>query len=178
MCMIKSWPMEHLLARALLDFDLWLQSSDWKARENECVNQFAHAHLAKQITPGRVLFDFAQIGIEVAVPQLPALGRKAAVRKDLVVWSKPGMTAFDGDFRPVQAPIAIIEWKPRSNKLCAVNLDWLSQFTRAYPGCFGAVVTVDFKKSGSRLHTAAVRGGEVELDWIQGAKSRAEKTDK
>lgn len=46
------------------------QKSGRKAKENDCVNQFAHAHLAKRIAPGTVLFDLAQISIEVGVSQV------------------------------------------------------------------------------------------------------------
>ena len=165
---MSTWPVEGLLAATLVEFDLWLQSSGWRAKENDCVNQFAHAHLAKRITSGGVLFDLAQISIEVGVPQPPGWGKKKGVRKDLLIWPEPSMTTFDAQFRPVHTPIAVIEWKARKKALSEYDLDWLVQFTRAYPHCFGAAVTVDFERAGSRLHTAAVRAGVVDRNWPAG----------
>jgi hypothetical protein len=150
----------------LLEFDTWLLTTGWQAKENECVNQFAHAYLAKKIVPREVLFDLAQIGIEVSVPQPPGWGQKKGVRKDLVIWPEPGMTTFDKDFSPAHAPMAIIEWKARQSRLSQNDLDWLIRFTRAYPHCFGAAVTVDFGAVDSRLHSAAVRVGVADRDWL------------
>ncbi len=45
--------------------------SEWCGRENEAVNLYALGHLAKQVRRGTILSNLTQIGIEVAVRQLP-----------------------------------------------------------------------------------------------------------
>jgi hypothetical protein len=88
--------------------------SEWCGRENEAVNLYALGHLAKHVVPGTVLSDLTQIGIEVAVRQLPKCdehpGRRDTVRKDLVIWPTAGMTLWKTNL-PHNEPSAIMEWK-------------------------------------------------------------------
>jgi hypothetical protein len=113
-----------------------------------------------------VLYDIAQVGIEVGVPQPKGLGIKPAARKDLVIWGAPGMTTWDTKYHAWNAPIAIVEWKARKKELSDRDLNWLTGFTQHFPSCFGAAVTVDFSSSGPRIHAAAVRAGVVDRDWL------------
>ena len=94
--------------------------SDWGGRENEMVNLYAHGHLAKFVRPQTILNDLSQIGIEVAVQQLPrevllkwnpqAQKPKKDVRKDLVLWPSARMCLWK-DNVPSNEPLAIMEWK-------------------------------------------------------------------
>lgn len=88
--------------------------SEWCGRENEAVNLYAFGHLAKQVQPGTVLSDLTQIGIEVAVRQLPKCtehpGRRDTVRKDLVIWPSAGMTLWKSNL-PHNEPLTVMEWK-------------------------------------------------------------------
>lgn len=85
-------------------------SSEWCGRENEMVNLYALGHLAKHCVAGTILTELTQLGIEVAVCQLPPdpkhTGRRKTVRKDLVIWPKGRMTLW-----PQNEPLAIMEWK-------------------------------------------------------------------
>lgn len=88
--------------------------SEWCGRENEAVNLYALGHLAKQVRPGTILSDLTQIGIEVAVRQLPKCtehpGRRNTVRKDLVIWPTAGMNLWKANL-PHNEPLAVMEWK-------------------------------------------------------------------
>lgn len=73
--------MAKIIETALKELDAYLKKTDWYGRENEVVNLFAHSFLAKHV-------DMSRVGIEVSVKQLSGPGRKALVRKDLVIWRK------------------------------------------------------------------------------------------
>jgi hypothetical protein len=94
--------------------------SEWCGRENEMVNLYALSHLAKQVRPNTILSDVGQIGIEVAVRQLPkeallkwnpkAESPKKDVRKDLVIWPSARMSLWNANI-PCNEPLAIMEGK-------------------------------------------------------------------
>jgi hypothetical protein len=94
--------------------------SEWYGRENEMVNLYAWSHLAKHVRPDTILHDLGQIGIEVAVRQLPkevllkwkpkAGKPKKQVRKDLVIWPSARMSLWKA-YVPCNEPLAIMEWK-------------------------------------------------------------------
>jgi hypothetical protein len=65
---------------------------------------------------GTVLYDTAQIGIEVAVtPTINGLPEEREVqegcRKDVVIWAEPNMTVWDSDFKPCREPLSVMLWK-------------------------------------------------------------------
>jgi hypothetical protein len=82
--------LDKLIRTALTEFAADLSSRKWHGRENELVNLFTFGHLLRLGCPPRGNLDPTQIGIEVAVPQLPYWGKnpKRDVRKDLVIWPK------------------------------------------------------------------------------------------
>ncbi len=143
-------------------------------REAEAVSVFVFSCLLGVCRREADLFDPGQIGIEVAVPQpqKPGIKRKAQVRKDLVIWPNPGFTCWDGNGRPVRAPLAVLEWKrpgwlrpieeadARSHS--EYDLKWLREFTRVHAGSLGLSVHVPRTRSGNRLSVVRVVGGEAE----------------
>ena len=88
--------------------------SEWCGRENEMVSLYAFGHLVKHVRRGTILSELTQIGIEVAVRQLPPdkehPRKKKDVRKDLVIWPVPGMTLWKANI-PHNEPLAVMEWK-------------------------------------------------------------------
>jgi hypothetical protein len=80
----------------------------WCGKEHDWVNRFAHSYLL--CSPAGVLQEPGQIAIEVGVPQPPGY-IKAGTRRDLVIWPTAGLTCWDSEWRAVQHPIAIVEWK-------------------------------------------------------------------
>lgn len=135
----------------------YLQKSEWYGRENELVNLFAHSFLAAFI-------QVTQIGIEVAVKQLPRADSKVLVRKDLVVWNKPNDTVWIGGV-PLNDPAVIVEFKVNDSKKCRVNLDWLSSYTELYPHVVGFSVC-GYLKQNRRVTFARVERGKIAAEKV------------
>jgi len=160
--------LDRLIGRTLVQFENWLISSHWHGRENECVNLFAHGFLFKEIGLGQPIQDYTQVGIEVGVPQPKGIGKKAAARKDLVIWGKPNQTAFNTDWKPIHFPVSILEWKTRRKAKRNAILDsrdirWLTQMSQQNDFFIGYAVTVDFTNATRRLHTARFfRGNQAD----------------
>ena len=137
--------------RSLKEFSSFICDSDWRGKENDCVNLFAHRFLAKRIRP------IDRIGIEVAVPQLSGKGRKQAVRKDLVIWKQSGDTTWGADWKAKAVPLAILEWKVKRGPaakptISARDRAWLKAFKSKYRGFIGVCVTVAY-------------GNKTDLKW-------------
>ena len=131
------------IGKTLKEFSAFICDSDWRGKENDCVNLFAHRFLAKGVRP------IDRIGIEVAVPQLVGKGRKQAVRKDLVIWKRSGDTTWNADWKAKAVPQAILEWKVRRSpnaKAAISNRDraWLKSFKARHRAFVGVCVTVAF----------------------------------
>jgi len=136
---------------ALKEMEMHLHKSEWRGKENDCVNLFAHRFLAKRIRP------IDRIGIEVAVPQLSGKGRKQAVRKDLVIWKRGGDTTWGADWKAKAVPMAIMEWKAKRGPaakptISARDRAWLKAFKRKHRGFIGVCVTVAY-------------GNKTDLKW-------------
>ena len=131
------------IGKTLREFSAFICDSDWRGKENDCVNLFAHRFLAKRVRP------IDRIGIEVAVPQLGGKGRKQAVRKDLVIWKRSGDTTWGADWRAKACPQAILEWKVKRGPaakptISARDRAWLKAFKRKHRGFIGVCVTVAY----------------------------------
>ena len=102
---------------------------------DEIINLFAHRFLLTRLN-NRLLIDLSQIGIEVAVKQIPKAGGKKLVRKDLVIWNYPLETVW-GTGAALNSPAAILEWKTEKIAKCAMDIDWLQAYTEIYPNVLG-----------------------------------------
>jgi len=136
---------------ALKQMELHLHKSDWRGKENECVNLFAHRFLAKRVRP------IDRIGIEVAVPQLGGKGRKQAVRKDLLIWKRGGATTWGADWKAKAVPQVILEWKVKRGPgakptISARDREWLKAFKSNHRGFTGVCITVAY-------------GSKTDLKW-------------
>ena len=136
---------------ALKEMEMHLHKSEWRGKENDCVNLFAHRFLAKRVRP------IDRIGIEVAVPQLSGKGRKQAVRKDLVIWKRSGDTTWGAAWKAKAIPQAILEWKVKRGPaakptISARDRAWLKAFKRKHRGFIGVCVTVAY-------------GNKTDLKW-------------
>lgn len=157
---------DSVVRSAAESFAAELRATGWYGRENETVNLFILRHLLRECQPGRVLHDPAQIGIEVAVPQLPGANRKRQVRKDLVIWPTPGMTCWNERREPTVRPLSIIEWKVRRREMSAQDLDWLVEFSRDDRAFVGYAFLAWPRGGASMLHCARVFDGIVDPDWL------------
>jgi len=166
--------LDTLLNQAFADYYATLSTLDagWFAKEHDCVNRFAMAHLVPACASGCVLHDPAQIGIEVAVKQPRRFGKKRAVNRDIVIWEHANGTCWNQRMRPALAPLAVLEWKsqhPRQRKqTTAKDRAWLCAFTRDNLGRVGYSVFLEWAKTGV-LRTMAVsrcEGGVWQDSWF------------
>lgn len=139
------------IGKTLKEFSTFIRDSDWRGKENDCVNLFAHRFLAKRVRP------IDRIGIEVAVPQLGGKGRKQAVRKDLVIWKRSGHTTWGADWKAKAVPQAILEWKVKRGATAKPTISsrdraWLKAFKSKHRGFTGVCVTVAY-------------GNKTDLKW-------------
>ena len=102
-------------------------------------------HLVPACTPGSVLHDPAQIGIKAAVKQPGGVGSRLSAPKDVVIWPAANGNCWSPDMLPVNAPLAVLEWKCYRPGKAKQNPD-------------GGVLR--------RLSMARRRGGAWEDEWL------------
>lgn len=158
-------PALETLAHDILD-------GSWSGqREREAVSLFAFGPLLNQVDRNGFLSDSGQVGIEIAIPQVPVgdedmQRKKTQVCKDLVIWSEPHMTCWDRDGNPTKAPAAVIEWKYSQRGVYQGDVDWLKAFTDEYSNCVGYAVTADQSSSEFTLSCTRVVNGQDEPEWV------------
>ena len=95
---------DRFLSEALETFALWLKDHpEWRGKESECVNLFAHKFLFEKIEAGAAIECPTQVGIEVALKQ-PKRYKRPASNKDLVIWSKALQTTWSATWEPTHWP--------------------------------------------------------------------------
>jgi len=157
-------------------------SQDWWGRENEMVNLFAWSHLAKQVRANTIFSNVGQIGIEVAVRQLPkevllkihptSQRPKSDVRKDLVIWPSARMSLWKANL-PGNEPLAIMEWKvnhflnraahQKNRRDYLLDVEWLRE-TSARDGMrsfIGYAVLVEDTQSPKTLICTRLQNGDA-----------------
>jgi len=144
-----------IIKASLDELDAFLRQERWHGRENEIVNLYAHHFLTRQISPQGPLTEASQIGIEVAVPQITG-SRKKMVRKDLVIWPTPLMTAWS----PGAVPSVIIEWKRDDWMATRRDIEWLATFTRISPTTLGFAVCAVIREPRGIYYTE-IKTGEI-----------------
>ncbi len=128
---------QQILEQSFCELDAFLRESNWLGRENEVVNLFAHRFLADKVSKDGPFQSLRQVGIEVAVPQVTD-SSKEFVRKDIVIWPAPDMTAWPSE----RIPSAIVEWKRGTKGACKGDIAWLETFCCKYPQTLGYAVCV------------------------------------
>ena len=155
-------PWDQIIEDSLNELSCFLNSNRWRGRENEVVNLFAHRFLWSHLGEGPFV-DPSQIGIEVAVGQIPKAGAKKLVRKDLVLWNKPLETVW-GTEKVFNAPAVILEWKANRIAKCATDIEWLQAFTRLNPEVLGYSVCA-FLEQERGISFTRVAKGKVETNF-------------
>lgn len=148
----------------------------WCAKENDWVNYFVHRYLVQQCSQ-RGPLKTCQIGIEVSVPQ-PSDRKtypKPSVRRDLVIWSKCGDTAFDGDcfkknWSACKHPLAILEWtvdRPGHRKPRIVferERQWLRDYCQENRSVLGYAILIEGTCPPRKLRCHRFFGSD-EIEW-------------
>ncbi|MDZ7337874.1 MAG: hypothetical protein ONB30_04985 [candidate division KSB1 bacterium] len=153
---------DNVVRNSLTDFTNRVFTSAWWGKEREAVSLFAFGHLIKHCRPGSVLYDPAQIGIEVRVPKADSVGKKAEICKDLVIWPKPGLTCWNEN----EWPVAILEWKANQPQVSADDVAWLLAFSAKCPTFVGYAICLDLKQRNFRLSCTRVQQQKVQNEWL------------
>ncbi|HLW79181.1 MAG TPA: hypothetical protein VKU44_06230 [Terriglobia bacterium] len=122
------------------------------------------------------MFDTAQIGIEVAVPQLKKSGAKSYVCKDVVIWHRPKMTAWNQDGKGREYPQAVIEFKSLNRADAArvvqnkeheheTDITWLCETSKLATRFVGYAVLID-QRSRVTIECARANRGKVVKKWL------------
>jgi len=165
---MHSATLDDIILSALRDLTDFLGAHRWRGRENELVSLFAFGFLLRHACPP---LEPTQIGIEVAVPQVPGWSprHKADVRKDLVLWRYPEMTNWNETPGTPDPILAVLEWKSLNNIGIQErpaqkrgehqsDVDWLLRSTRAKSRMSGYAVMVD-TSAPITVTCRIVRGG-------------------
>ena len=153
---------DTIIRQALKEFTAKVFADSWWGKEREAVSLFAFGHLIKQCRPDGVLFDPAQIGIEVRVPKAARRGVKREVCKDLIVWSGPGATCWSKN----HWPIAILEWKANQPQVYADDVAWLVAFSASRPDFTGYAICLDLQRRNFRLSCTRVQNESAYSEWL------------
>jgi hypothetical protein len=162
---------DAVIRGALLAFVDGLHACDWRGKENDFVNRFAHGFLVQRCSEDSFLHHPTQIGIEVPVPQPPKVGIRPSARKDIVIWPKAWMSCWDASWRPLNKPLAILEWKVvrgrGSGRGDRRDHRWLTAFSGWEPRFVGfSVILSRLPAPRSHLTVRRYQGGKPVMDWL------------
>jgi hypothetical protein len=145
----------------------------WFAKERDCVNRFVMSQLVPACTPGSVLHDPAQIGIESAVKQPAGIGQRRTSPADIAIWATPHGNCWSPEMLPVAAPLAVLEWKcnrpGKEKQKPDDDRAWLTAFTTENLASLGYSVLVDFTEGSvlRRLTVSRCEGREWSEGWFE-----------
>lgn len=139
---------DAIVAQSLQSLARELSGGAWKGRrEREVVSLFCFGHLLSHCRPASLLYDPAQLAIEVAVPQIPGQqgltgkpGNKTQVCKDIVIWPQPRMTCWDDHGKATVRPLSVTEWKHNEKAVSTYDMSWLCAFSSEHPEFIGDAV--------------------------------------
>lgn len=158
---------DRFLEAAIGEFAEWIHGSKWLGKERDCVNVFATRFVRRAVSSKSAITNYSQVRIECGVPQPKHNDYdRPSAAKDLVIWRAPLDVAWDSDWKPVNIPWVVIEWKTRRRGRSNAVFDkhdkkWLSRFSRQNPTSLGYAVTVDFRKGRRLVHYARFRRGQM-----------------
>ncbi len=164
---------DAVIRETLLEFLGGLHACDWRGKENDFINRYAHGFLLQRCSQESFLYHPTQIGIEVAVPQPPGIGIKPAVKKDLVIWPRAWMSCWDASWRPLNKPLTVLEWKVVRGRGSgggdAHDHNWLTAFSSFEPRFVGfSVILSVLPTAKPHLTVRRYQGGKSVLDWLTG----------
>ena len=154
---------DRFLNESLEEIGAWLKVNDWRGKEYDCVNLFAHKFLFERIEPGAAIECPTQVSIECSLRQPERYARPAA-RKDLVIWGRPLQNTWSRDWEPVHSPKAVMEWKVFRDRLPRAvfaphDEEWVAAYTCEQAGLLGYVVSVDFASQERAVYWKQARAG-------------------
>jgi len=154
------------IRNSLLEFASFVARENWYGREREAVSLYALGFLIPLCRPGTPLSFPTQVGLDVAVPQLPAPGRKPQVCKDLVIWESAAETCWDGSRKASRWPLAILEWNVRTDATSQYDEAWLREASAKPRTLSGYAVALDPKGDRTTLSVTLARAGRIHRRWM------------
>jgi hypothetical protein len=164
--MSKNSKLDSLLRGSLIDLADFVAKNNWRGREREVVSLFAFGFLVPRCQVGGPLQNPTQIGLDVAVPQLPGKNRKALVCKDLVLWEESAGTCWDKAGNATRTPIAILEWKAGTTNHSKHDELWLQAYSSNHRNFTGYAVSLNPKGMQTSLSVSLARNGVTNKSWI------------
>ena len=159
--------LDMLIRDSLLDLANFVARTSWHGREREAVSLFAFGFLLPRCQPAGPLREPTQIGLDVAVAQIPGPGRKTHVCKDLVIWPEPAGTCWDTSGNPTKIPLAILEWKARTDLMCDYDETWLRDYTANALELCGYAVSINPGGPKTTLSVSRVNAGVIQRNWLR-----------
>jgi hypothetical protein len=159
--------LEDLIREALLEFATFVARTNWRGREREAVSLFAFGFLVPKCGQAGLLMSPTQIGLDVGVPQLSGASRKTVVCKDLVVWPEPAGVCWNENGTATRKPLAILEWKARTNMLSHYDEEWLRNFSADSPTFVGVAISLDPRGAATTLTASRAKEGALTPDWLR-----------
>jgi hypothetical protein len=98
---------------------------------------------------------------------IPAKAERSLYCKDLVIWPNAAGNCWDKKRQPRQNPLAILEWKTRTDKLSEYDQNWLVEFSERVPGFTGYAVALNSEAGCTSMTVARVKNGAVNPNWIR-----------
>ena len=156
---------DRFLNEALEDYSRFLKDHhEWRGKESDCVNLFAHKFLFDSIGDEAAIKSATQVGIEVPLKQ-PKVGyTKPSSNKDLVIWANELETTWSTEWKPIRAAKAVMEWKvyrqsfPK-RRFHEYDEKWIEAYTRENVNCLGYVVSVDLASDERSVHWRQAKRG-------------------
>ena len=163
--------LDAIIRSSLAAFARDVLDSAWWGKEHDWVSRYAFNYLINLCSPEGPLRHPGQIAIEVGVAQPPGMYKAGAVGRDLVIWSKPGSSCWDRDWKPSNHPIAVLEWKVHRqghrNRRQAHEREWLKRYTEWQPSTVAYAVEINLGKNPSTLKCARFLAGSSDDLWLE-----------
>jgi hypothetical protein len=159
--------LNFLIRDSLLDLVAFISRTGWRGREREAVSLYAFGFLAPKCRPDGLLRQPTQLGLDVAVRQVAGPKRKSLVCKDLVIWPDPAGTCWDESGQPTRSPLAILEWKCRTDKIWAFDEKWLQDFSKDRGEFIGYAISLRPSGAETTISATRVRNGSLQRDWLK-----------
>lgn len=157
---------DRFIEDALVEFNDWFIESDWIGKERDAVNLFTMGFLAKNVQPGAAIHDLRQIRIESPIVQLPDHRERQTGGKDLTIWRDPLQTTWSPEYKAINAPWVIMEWKFQRGGQKPDGFDeydtmWVSEFTKLNDDSIGYLVQLYDCIDNKGLNWVKVKNGEI-----------------
>jgi hypothetical protein len=160
-------PLDILIRESLLDLARFVARTDWRGREREAVSLYVLGFLIRRCDPSGPLKDPTQIGMDVAVRQHPGPRRKRLVCKDLVIWPSPAGNCFSESGKPTLNPLAILEWKVRTERVSRYDEDWLKEFSARIIEFNGYAVALHPSGAETTMNVTRIKNGVLTGGWLR-----------